>query len=125
MVAYRRVIIESPYRASTPQMAKRNVAYMIKVVQDSINRGEAPFLSHLMYTGALDDSIPLDRQLGIDLGYAWWSSAEAIVFYTDYGWTIGMVDAKLRAEQHRMVIEERYIAQNINKRPEPELPESQ
>ena len=114
MVAYRRVIVESPYRAATRRAAQRNVRYMMSAMRDSIRGGEAPFLSHMMYTGALDDSIVLERQLGIDLGYAWWPAAEAICFYCDLGWTPGMVDAKLRANQYRMIIEERYLEKDTN-----------
>jgi len=96
---------------------------MIAAMRDSINRAEAPFLSHMMYTGALDDDNPIDRQLGIDLGFAWWPFVEAICFYCDLGWSEGMINAKLRANRHGLAVEERYIAQNNDNQPESELPQ--
>ena len=51
----RRVMIESPYRALTAALSRRNITYAVSAMQDSIRRGEAPFLSHLLYTRALDD----------------------------------------------------------------------
>jgi hypothetical protein len=105
----RRVIIESPYRALTAALSRRNITYAVSAMQDSIRRGEAPFLSHLLYTRALDDDRAVERTLGISLGYAWWDAAEAICFYCDLGWSDGMVDAKLQAESRHLVIEERYL----------------
>ena len=121
----RPVIIESPYRASTRTLARRNMAYMIAALRDSIKRGEAPFLSHMMYTSALDDDDPTERRLGIELGYTWWPFVEAICFYCDLGWSEGMVNAKLRANYYNIVVEERYIAQNNDNQPESELPQPQ
>jgi hypothetical protein len=105
----RRVIVESPYHALTARLARRNITYAVSAMQDSIRRGEAPFLPHLLYTRALDDDRPAERTLGISLGYAWWDAAEAICFYCDLGWSDGMVDAKLQAEFRHFVIEERYL----------------
>src|SRR4051812_4885441 len=103
----RLVIIESPFRARTATIAKRNVRYMLAAMRHSIWKGEAPLLSHFLYTGVLNDDIPKERRMGIELGYAWWPVVEAICFYCDLGWTEGMVDAKLRATQHRIPMEER------------------
>jgi hypothetical protein len=109
-MTFRRVIIESPFRGATLRLARRNVNYAIEAIRDSINRGEAPFLSHMVYPGALDDSIPIERELGIQLGYAWWPVVEAICFYTDHGWSHGMLDAKMLARQRGLNIEERTVA---------------
>lgn len=110
MTPFRRVIVESPYRAPNSRTARRNTAYAISAMKDSINRGEAPLLSHLLYPDALDDTIPDERELGITLGYAWWEAAAAVCFYCDLGWSMGMVNAKLLAQSRRIPIEERYIA---------------
>lgn len=112
MTAFRRVIIESPFRGATRRLAQRNVNYAIAAMRDSINRGEAPFLSHILYTGALDDAVQVERQLGIELGYAWWPAAEAVCCYCDFGWSLGMVNARLRADTLHLVVEERYLAKD-------------
>ena len=114
MTPFRRVIVESPYRGLTPRMQRRNLNYAIAAMKDTINRGEAPFLSHLLYPQALDDRIQCERELGITLGYTWWSKGTLVCFYCDLGWSQGMVDAKLVAQRMHVRIEERYIAKDLN-----------
>lgn len=88
---FRRVIIESPYRDASPEQQKRNVEYARVCALDSLNRGEAPFLSHLLYTQMLDDSKQEERELGIEAGLAWGKVAEATIVYTDFGISSGMM----------------------------------
>lgn len=95
----RRVIIESPYAGDV----ERNLRYLRACMRDSLLRGEAPFASHGLYTqpGVLDDHDPEQRRLGIEAGFAWWGGAAAVVFYTDLGWSRGMLGAQsLLAEMH-------------------------
>lgn len=87
-----RVIIESPFSGDILE----NLRYLDECILDSINRGEAPFASHKMYPGALRESIPGERLLGIELGYSWWPGA-AVVFYLDRGLSSGMTAALRRA----------------------------
>ncbi|MEI9428674.1 DUF7768 domain-containing protein [Mesorhizobium sp. Cs1299R1N3] len=84
----RLVIIESPFAGHR----ERNIAYARRCVRDSLQRGEAPIASHLLYTqeGILDDDNPVERALGIDAGLAWRKVAEASVVYTDLGISSGM-----------------------------------
>lgn len=59
--------------------------------------GESPYASHLLYTqpNVLDDSIPEERNLGIEAGFAWKHQAGVLtVFYTDCGWSQGMMRAQ-------------------------------
>jgi hypothetical protein len=62
----RRVIIESPWAGDTAA----NAEYLRRCLVDSLGRGEAPFASHRMYTSALDDADPEQRERGILAGYA-------------------------------------------------------
>lgn len=82
------VILESPFAGEV----ERNIAYARAAVRDSLSRGEAPIASHLLYTqdGILDDTIPVERQWGIDAGLAWKAVAHGSVVYTDHGITKGM-----------------------------------
>lgn len=84
----RRVIIESPYAGDV----ERNLAYLRAAIKDSLNRGEAPFASHAIYTqpGVLDDNAPTEREHGIQAGFAWRSAAELTAVYTDFGIAPGM-----------------------------------
>lgn len=68
----------------------RNVRYARRAMLDSLERGEAPYASHLLYTQVLSDANPEQRQRGLEAGWAWQSSADAIVVYTDWGISPGM-----------------------------------
>jgi len=102
-----KVVIESPYAGCVAQ----NVNYARRCVKDSLLRGEAPIASHLLYTqpGILDDSNPVERKLGIEVGLEWLSVADKHVFYIDYGYTDGMLIAKERSENLGKIIEERTL----------------
>ncbi len=84
----RLVILESPFAGDE----QANIDYARLCVRDSLMRGEAPIASHLLYTQPtiLDDSVPEERQQGIDAGLAWRMVATASVVYTDRGITRGM-----------------------------------
>ena len=82
------VILESPFAGDE----QANIDYARLCVRDSLMRGEAPIASHLLYTQPtiLDDSVPEERQHGIDAGLAWGKVAHATVVYTDRGISRGM-----------------------------------
>ena len=84
----RLVILESPFAGDVDA----NIAYARACVRDSLQRGEAPIASHLLYTqpGILDDDIPAERQQGIEAGLAWRAVAQASVVYVDRGISAGM-----------------------------------
>ena len=82
----RLVIVESPFAGDTE--ANRN--YAVACVRDCLDRGEAPFASHLLYTEALDDANPTQREHGIMAGFAWRPVCAATVVYTDRGTSGGM-----------------------------------
>jgi hypothetical protein len=90
-ISMRLVILESPYAGDVP----RNTGYARGAVRDCLGRGESPIASHLLFTqdGILDDAVPLERQVGIDAGLAWYAAAEAATFYMDHGLSRGMREA--------------------------------
>lgn len=83
-----RVVIESPYAGNITA----NVDYARAAVKDSLQRGEAPIASHLLYTqeGILDDFDEIERHQGIQAGWAWIDSADILAFYVDRGVSRGM-----------------------------------
>lgn len=94
------VIMESPFAGEI----EKNVEYARRTISDSLHRGEAPIASHLLYTqpGVLKDEIPAERKLGINAGLEWRKVCELQVFYTDRGWSNGMIAAfKQCKEEHR------------------------
>jgi hypothetical protein len=80
------VILESPYAGAT----KENEAYAVLAMRDSLNRGEAPMVSHLLYTRALSDDVREERELGMRAGWAWLVVAARVVVYVDRGISAGM-----------------------------------
>ena len=101
------VIIESPFAGEVDE----NIKYARECVRDSILRGEVPFASHLLYTqeGILDDDIPHERDLGIDLGLQMGRIAAITAVYTDRGISRGMEYGIQRAEADGRPVEYRTI----------------
>lgn len=104
----RRVIVESPYAGEID----RNIAYALRCMKDCLERVEAPFASHLLYTLVLDDLIEEERDLGIGAGFAWRSASEASVVYTDFGITRGMHYGIEQAEAEGHPVEYRTLFEN-------------
>lgn len=84
------VILESPYAGKTISEIEYNVQYARQCMLDSLKRGEAPMVSHLLYTQCLDDTIPEERNLGIEAGLAFKKIVNKTVVYTDLGISKGM-----------------------------------
>jgi hypothetical protein len=103
----KKVIIESPFAGDI----QKNIEYAKKCMRDSFMRGEAPFVSHLLYTqeGILDDKKNTERNLGIEAGLVWGKEAEMTVVYEDYGISSGMKVGIERAKKEGRPIEYRKI----------------
>lgn len=118
----RLVVLESPYapkglrygstyQADLDKELAENLRYARLCMRDCLQRGEAPFASHLLYTqdGVLDDMVPEERLRGIKAGLAW-SRPEhdvTVVLYTDLGISEGM-EISIRHNMER-VIEKRTL----------------
>lgn len=100
-----RVIVETPLAADTPEGLEANLTFARACMADSLCRGEAPFLSHLLYPQVLNDRIPAERTQGIEAGLAWGRAADWTVVYTDRGISPGMQKGieRARAEGRRVV----------------------
>ena len=103
------VCIESPYAGDVAT----HETYARRCLADSLRRGEAPIASHLLYTqpGVLDDTIPEERQQGIEAGLAWGDLAYLTAVYMDYGISGGMKYGIERAKNNHPV-SYRYIGRN-------------
>jgi hypothetical protein len=106
-MSMRRVVLESPYAGDVEE----NVKYARACVRDCLLRDEAPIASHLLYTqpGILDDTVPEERQMGIEAGLVWGSSAEATVVYLDRGVSHGMKYGIERAQKEGRQMEYRAL----------------
>jgi len=109
----KKVILESPYAGDV----ERNVEYARRACRDSLLRGEAPLVSHLLYTqpGILDDKKKDERELGIQAGLEWGEYCKFSVFYADYGFTPGMLQGFKDAQAKGRGVEIRIIGLNPEK----------
>lgn len=103
----KKVIIESPLKGDT----ELNKRYAKACILDSLKRGEAPFASHLLYdqAGILDDSVPAERELGIQAGFVWGTMADLSAFYVDYGMSSGMIRGLENALKENIPVEIRRL----------------
>jgi hypothetical protein len=67
-----------------------NAKYAAECMRDSLQRGEAPMVPHLLYPLVLDDTVAEDRLRGMNAGAAWIAASEAVVAYVDLGLSSGM-----------------------------------
>lgn len=101
----RTVMVESPYAGDV----KANEAYARRCMKDSLDRGEAPMLGHLLYTQVLDDKVPDERRKGIEADKAWLCVSSKVVLYVDRGVSSGMTEAVTLATELKIPIEHRRI----------------
>lgn len=105
----KRVVIESPFAASSPVERERHVAYAREACRDAISRGEAPFAAHLLYPQFLLDDDTNDRTLGILASAEWLGAAQLIVVYTDLGISPGMERGIRRGKKLGLPVEYRQL----------------
>jgi hypothetical protein len=85
-----RVYVASPLRGDGTVDRMTLMAYAWRCMRDSLDRGEAPYLPHLLYPRVLDDAIASEREQGIRAGQMWLAAADKLALYTDYGVSKGM-----------------------------------
>lgn len=108
MTQKKTVVVESPYAGD----AKKNLEFARACMRDCLARGEIPFASHLLYTqeGILDDSLPGERQLGLECGFEIAGRAcDKTVVYCNLGITGGMKAGIEEAVLNQRDIEFRYL----------------
>jgi hypothetical protein len=108
------VIVASPYSGDV----EANVQYARWACLDCINRNEYPFAPHLLYPQFLEDGDEAQRAFGIDAGFAFWPIAQEIAFYTDRGWSKGMLDELEVARGMKMSIAFRALYGVVERPPE-------
>lgn len=86
----KRVLIESPYGSPDPDVVARNVRYALACLKDALDRGEAPFASHLLYPQVYDDNDPELRRRGITAGLEIGKLMDLTAVYVDLGFSAGM-----------------------------------
>jgi hypothetical protein len=102
-----RTIIESPFSGDLAT----NLRYLRRAMHHAIHIGEAPYASHGLYTQpeVLDDTLPAERALGMEAGFAWSEGAEKVTVYTDLGLSDGMKRGIERHQENGKLIEYRRL----------------
>lgn len=111
-----RVIVESPYAASTEAGIELNEAYGEISMHDClINYNESPYASHLLYTRrfVLHDKILAERKLGIRAGFCWRNVTDRSVFYIDFGITSGMEEGINDCREKNKPFQLRRLPENL------------
>lgn len=110
-MTYRLVVLESPFAGDVAQ----NIFYARLCMKDCLLRGEAPYASHLLYTQdhVLNDSIPSEREHGIQAGFAWRQVAQITVVYTDLGISKGMQYGIEDAKKRGVPVEYRTLPKEV------------
>lgn len=109
----RKVVIESPWRASQAYSVTQHKTYLLHAMADCVAKGEIPFASHLYLAEILDDDNPRERAIGIEAGWEWAKHADAIVVYTDFGISPGMAQSIDHYKTLEKVIERRTLPRPI------------
>lgn len=99
----RRVFIASPLRGDI----ERNQRYARAALRDSLDRGEAPFVPHLLYDQVLDDSVPEQRQQAINAALVMLEACDTLAVYINLGISSGMQGEIERAKALGIVNEVR------------------
>lgn len=83
----RLVVVESPYAS-----LGGDPSYLRECLRWCVERGYSPYASHGLLTqpGVLDDHATPERNVGMQLGFAWRTAAEATIVFTDFGISEGM-----------------------------------
>lgn len=92
-----------------PPDFRRAIRYAQLCLLDCLNRGEAPFASHLLYPQVFDDRSGLERDLGIAAGLSWGLFADVCAVYEDFGVSPGMERGLARYESVGIPVERRKL----------------
>lgn len=110
------VIVESPFKGADWSETRRNVLYARLCVRDCLQRGEAPYASHLFFTqtGVLDDTVPEERTWGIHAGQVISQCADLSAVYQDFGISKGMEYGIKHAQEHERPVVYRRLNDTID-----------
>ncbi len=106
------VLVESPYQGSSAAARELNARYWTAAMRDSLERGEVPLASHVLYaaSGVLDDDDPEQRARGLELGRELAHRVHEVTFYLDLGLSPGMRAMREHVRTHRIRWSDRKVA---------------
>ena len=83
------VVVASPYAGGSKWASD----FLSECLQYCVARGWSPYASHALLTrpGVLSDDMPIEREVGIQLGFAWRRVADFTAVFLDRGISAGML----------------------------------
>lgn len=81
-----RVFVASPWVSP----AQAHKAYARRALTDSLNRGEAPYVPHLLYTQVLRDEVAEERERSCKAALVHLAGCHRVAVYLDHGLSRGM-----------------------------------
>lgn len=84
------VVLVSPFMAEDYTKANMAKRYADRCTKDSVNKQEAPLVSHSFYYDVLNVKNPIERDIGLQSQLSWIKHAELVAVYVDLGITPGM-----------------------------------
>ena len=88
----------SPYRGQSEEEYRRNGDYARELTKLALRAGLAPITPHLYITQVTDDSVPEERQQGLEAGLALLDGCELVICGNKYGVSSGMQGELAKAE---------------------------
>lgn len=85
-----KIFICSRYTATNELAFARNTRVAKDLFGLALHWGYAPFAPHLIYPTFLDDSLPAQRQAGMDAGREWLHVADIVWMHVSHGISNGM-----------------------------------
>lgn len=105
----KRVVIESPFAWANHQELIQHIFYAQEALKHSLELGEAPIVSHLLYPQVWNETAA-HREKAFEAGDSWREKADLVAIYTDLGVSSGMFRAIGHAREAGIPYEHRYIA---------------
>lgn len=113
MTRKRIVQIESPFSPSNGRTVEENIEYARAAMWAVLMQGDVPYASHLLYTqpGVLDDTIPEQREMGIQAGFELYrqKKVDVCAIYSELGITKGMIQGIMCAMANGIPLEFRSL----------------
>ncbi len=112
------VIVESPYSSTEKYTIEQNVEYALKCMKHSYMNGEAPILTHLLYTRIPTgyhvsdydvNNTCMGREYALNCAHEWRKITPKTILYTDHGISQGMIRAEQEALKLGKIVEKRSI----------------
>jgi len=86
------------------RLLKRNIKYAIKCVKWCVNESYSPYAPHLVLPLVLDEEKEKERNKGMRLSSSFIKRCDALIMFTDYGKSEGMIAEEKTARENNIEV---------------------